>query len=67
VNFNDKTLLLLDSRQVLFTDAEVVQLAEILKLETSSPSATAQAQRTQEEAEASEQPVPDWREIFGEQ
>jgi hypothetical protein len=65
VNFNDKTLLLLDSRQVLFTDSEIVQLAEILKLDTSPPSV--QAQRAQgEEAKASEQPVPDWREIFGE-
>jgi hypothetical protein len=69
VNFDDKTLLLLDSRQVLFTDSEIVQLAQILKLDTSPPSATAQAQRRaqDEEAGASEQPVPDWREIFGEQ
>jgi hypothetical protein len=64
--FNDKTLLLLDKYQRVFTPAEVVQLAEILKLDTSPPSPTAQAQRAQEEeAAASEQPVPDWREIFG--
>jgi hypothetical protein len=65
--FNDKTVLLLDKYQRVFTDTEVVQLAQILKLDTSPPSAAAEAQRAQEEAEASEQPVPDWREIFGEQ
>jgi hypothetical protein len=66
VHFNDKTVLLLDGRQRVFTATEIVQLAEILKLDTSPPSTAAQAQRAQEEAEASEQPVPDWREIFGE-
>lgn len=64
-HFNDKTLLLLDKYQKVFTAAEVVQLAEILLLDTSPPSSTAQDQRAQEEATASEQPVPDWREIFG--
>lgn len=64
-DFDDKTVLLLDSRQRVFTPAEAVQLAQILKLDTSPPSSTTEAQRAQEEAEASEQPVPDWREIFG--
>lgn len=64
-NFDDKTALLLDSRQIVFTPDQVVQLAEILKLDTSPPSSTTAAQSAQEKAEASDQPVPDWREIFG--
>lgn len=65
-NFDDNTVDLLDKNQGVFTDAQVVQLAKILKLDTSPPSAATQAQRAQEEAEASDQPVPDWREIFKE-
>ena len=65
VNFNDKTVKRLDRRQALLTDAQIVKLAKILKLDTSPPSSTVQAQRVQEETEASEQPVPDWRKIFG--
>jgi hypothetical protein len=42
VNFDDNTLLLLDSRQKVFTNAELVQLAKILKLDTSPQAATAQ-------------------------
>lgn len=64
VSFNDKTVLLLDSRQRVFTAAEVVQLAEILKLDT-SPLSAAEAQRARQEAESSDQPTPSWQEIFG--
>jgi hypothetical protein len=66
-HFNDKTVLLLDKYQKVFTATEVVQLAEILLLDTAPPSPAIQAQRAQEEATASEQPVPDWQEIFGAQ
>jgi hypothetical protein len=46
VDFDDNTLLLSSSRQKVFTNAELVQLAKILKLDTSPPAATAQrAQR----------------------
>lgn len=49
VNFNDKTALLLDKKQKVFIPAEIVELAEILELDTSSSA----AQRAQEaEAEA---------------
>lgn len=64
VNFDDQTVLLLDSKQVVFTPTQLVRLATILKLDTSPPSAT-EARRAQEEAEASDQPVPSWQEIFG--
>jgi len=60
VNFDDSTVLLLDSRQKVFTNAELVQLAKILKLDTSPPAAT--AQRAQE---TTEKPVPSWQEVFG--
>jgi hypothetical protein len=58
-NFDDNTIDLLDKNQGVFTDAQLVQLAKILKLDTSPPSAAVQAQRAQEEAEAFDQPVPD--------
>jgi hypothetical protein len=54
VNFDDNTLLLLDSNQKVFTNAKLVRLATILKLDTSPQTATAQ-QRTQEEAATAEQ------------
>jgi hypothetical protein len=66
-NFDDNTALLLDGHEGLLTPEQIVQLAGILKLDTSPPSATGQAQRAQEEATASEQPVPDWRGIFPEE
>ena len=43
VDFDDNTLQLLDSRQRVFTNAQLVKLAETLKLDTSPPP----AQRTQ--------------------
>jgi hypothetical protein len=64
VDFDDDTVLLLDSRQKVFTNAELVQLAKILKLDTSPPATT--AQRSQE-ITTQEQPVPSWQEIFGAQ
>jgi hypothetical protein len=64
-NFDDKTLLLLDGHEGFLSPEQVVQLAQILKLDTSPPSSSAMAQRQQQEATASEQPIPDWREIFG--
>lgn len=64
VNFDDNTLLLLDSNQKVFTNAQLVRLATILKLDTSPQTATAQ-QRTQEATKAEQQPVPSWQEIFG--
>jgi len=41
VNFDDNTLLLLDSNQKVFTNAQLVKLATILKLDTSPQAATA--------------------------
>ena len=64
VNFDDNTLQLLDSNQKAFTNAQLVRLATILKLDTSPQAATAQ-QRTQEATTAEQQPVPSWQEIFG--
>jgi hypothetical protein len=64
VDFDDDTVLLLDSRQKVFTNAELVQLAKILKRDTSPPATT--AQRSQE-ITTQEQPVPSWQEIFGAQ
>jgi hypothetical protein len=62
VNFDDNTLVLLDSRQKVFTNAELVRLATILKLDTSPQEA---ATATQKEATTSEQQsVPSWQEIF---
>ncbi len=43
VNFNNQTALLLDSNQRVFTNAELVRLARILKLDT-SPQAAREAQ-----------------------
>lgn len=63
VDFDDNTLLLLDSNQKVFTNAQLVRLATILKLDTSPQAATAQ-HRTQE-ATTAEQPVPSSQEIFG--
>lgn len=62
VHFNDKTALLLDKYQRVFTAAEAVQLAEILKLDTSPPSTTA---RRVQESTTTDQPTPSWREVFG--
>lgn len=62
VNFDDNTALLLDKKQVVFTPAKLVQLATILKLDT-SPQAGQRAQTA--EATAPDQPVPSWEEIFG--
>jgi hypothetical protein len=45
VNFDDNTLQLLDSRQKVFTNAQLVKLAKTLKLDTSPPTTT--TQRTQ--------------------
>jgi hypothetical protein len=42
VDFDDNTLLLLDSNQKVFTNAQLVRLATILKLDTSPQTATAQ-------------------------
>ncbi len=42
VNFDDNTLLLLDNNQKVFTNAQLVRLATILKLDTSPQAATAQ-------------------------
>jgi hypothetical protein len=66
-NFDDNTVNLLDQHEGALSPEQILQLAGILKLDTSPPSATAQAQRAQQEATASKQPVPDWRDIFGEQ
>jgi hypothetical protein len=60
VNFDDNTALLLDSRQKVFTAAQRVRLAKILKLNTSGTSTTAQP-----EATTAEQPVPSWQEVYG--
>ena len=65
-NIDDNTLLLLDAHEGLLSPEQIDHLAQILKLDTSPPSPTAQAQRAQEESTASEQPVPDWRETFPE-
>jgi hypothetical protein len=43
VNFDDNTLQLLDSRQKVFTNAQLVKLAKTLKLDTSPPTTTAQS------------------------
>jgi hypothetical protein len=43
VNFDNTTVSLLDKKQGIFTAAQIVQLAKILKLDTSSPSITAAA------------------------
>lgn len=56
---------LLDQNQNVFTDAQLVRLARILKLDTSPPSSTATAERTQEDATASDRPTPGWEEHFG--
>jgi len=64
VNFNDDNLLLLDGTQKVFTNAQLVQLAKILKLDTSPPATT--SQRAQETTTA-EQPVPSWQEVYGAQ
>lgn len=62
VNFDDDTALLLDSKQAVFTPAKLVQLATILKLDTSAQA----AQRAQAaEATAPNRPTPSWEEIFG--
>jgi hypothetical protein len=64
VNFDDNTLQLLDSRQKVFTNAQLVKLAKTLKLDTSPPTTT--AQNTQEATtRAEQQPVPSGQEIFG--
>ena len=63
-NFDDNTLLLLDSRQKVFTNAELVRLATILKLDTFPQAATGQ-QRTQEATTTEQQPVPSGQEIYG--
>jgi hypothetical protein len=39
VNFDDNTLQLLDSRQRVLTNRQLVKLAEMLKLDTSPPPA----------------------------
>ena len=65
-NFDDNTLQLLDSNPKVFTNAQLVRLATILKLDTSPQAATAQ-QRTREATTAEQQPVPSWQEIFGAQ
>lgn len=51
VNFDDATVNLLDTRQKVFTPAQLVRLAEILKLDTSAPAA--------QTARAAEQTAPD--------
>ncbi len=62
VNFDDNTVLLLDSKQKVFTNAELVELAKILKLDT-SPQA---AQRAQEaEKRVSNRPIPGYEKVFG--
>ena len=53
VNFDDNTLLLLDSRQKVFTAAQIVRLAKILELDTSPPGAT--IQRAQEATTAAQE------------
>jgi hypothetical protein len=62
VNFDDNTALLLDSRRKVFTNAELVRLAKILKLDTSPQAATAQQEAPTAEQQ---QPVPSWQEIYG--
>jgi hypothetical protein len=65
VNFDDNTLLLLDSKHNVFTNAQLVRLATILKLDTSPQAATAAQQMTHEETTtAEEQPVPSWHETY---
>jgi hypothetical protein len=59
VNFDDNTALLLDSRQKVFTAAQLVRLTNILKLDTSGTSTTAQP-----EATTAAQPVPSWEEVY---
>ena len=65
VDFDDNTLLLLDSNQKVFTNAQLVKLATILKLDTSPQAATAQYTTQEEATTAEQQPVPSWQEIFG--
>jgi hypothetical protein len=43
VNFDDNTLQLLDSRQKVFTNAQLVKLAKALKLDTSPPTTPVQS------------------------
>lgn len=63
VNFDDKTALLLDGKQAVFTPTQLVKLATSLKLDTSPQTATAR-QRSQETTTA-DKTVPSWQEIFG--
>jgi hypothetical protein len=67
VNFDDNTALLLDGKQVVFTPYKLVQLATILKLDTSGSTTAAAGpqQRTQQEATTADQPVPSWQVIYG--
>ena len=52
-NFDENTIALLDKHQGVFTDAQLIQLAKILKLDTAPQSATVMEQRVQEEAPTS--------------